>query len=128
MSSLILSEAVFVPLMLAALWGLAVLWVGPGQTNGVDGLEGGLLVALGSGGAAGVAILVRPSWALFVPVVLLFWLIATAQRSTRPGRGGARGVALRSGSHGGDEPLVGSQCADLRPVCADGALDGGQPL
>ena len=34
------------------------------------------LIALGSGGVAGLAILVRPSWALFVPVVLCIWVIA----------------------------------------------------
>ena len=33
MSTLVLSEAVFVPLMLASLWGLAVLWVEHGQSN-----------------------------------------------------------------------------------------------
>ena len=34
------------------------------------------MVALASGAAAGLAILVRPSWALFVPVVLVIWVIA----------------------------------------------------
>jgi 4-amino-4-deoxy-L-arabinose transferase-like glycosyltransferase len=74
MSNLILSEAVFVPLMLASLWGLAVLWFEPGQSNGLSRRKG-LLVALASGVAAGLAILVRPSWGLFVPVVLLIWLM-----------------------------------------------------
>ena len=32
MSAILLSEAVFVPLMLAALWGVAVLWVEPGRS------------------------------------------------------------------------------------------------
>jgi 4-amino-4-deoxy-L-arabinose transferase-like glycosyltransferase len=73
MSTLVLSEAVFVPLMLASLWGLAVLWVEPGQSNRLS-RDAGLLVALASGAAAGLAILVRPSWGLFVPVVLLIWL------------------------------------------------------
>jgi 4-amino-4-deoxy-L-arabinose transferase-like glycosyltransferase len=75
MSALVLSEAVFVPLMLASLWGLAVLWVEPGQSNGLS-FRQRLLVALSSGVAAGLAILVRPSWGLFVPVVLLIWLMA----------------------------------------------------
>ena len=75
MSALILSEAVFVPLMLAALWGLAVLWAHPRRSVGVTGSKG-VMVALGSGGAAGLAILVRPSWALFVPIILVLWVIA----------------------------------------------------
>jgi 4-amino-4-deoxy-L-arabinose transferase-like glycosyltransferase len=73
MSSLILSEAVFVPLMLAALWGLAILWVEPAGPNTKARLKA-FLVALASGGAAGLAILVRPSWALFVPAILFFWV------------------------------------------------------
>jgi 4-amino-4-deoxy-L-arabinose transferase-like glycosyltransferase len=75
MSSLILSEAVFVPLMLASLWGLAVLWSAPGASNGLSWRRGSL-VALASGAAAGLAILVRPSWGLFVPVILLIWFMA----------------------------------------------------
>ncbi len=78
MSALILSEAVFVPLMLAALWGLAVLWVEPGRAAAVTG-KNAALVALASGGAAGLAILVRPSWALFVPAILLIWVMANAR-------------------------------------------------
>lgn len=75
MSVILLSEAVFVPLMLAALWGLAVLWVEPGRTGRATGWRGAL-IALASGGAAGLAILVRPSWALYVPVALLLWVVA----------------------------------------------------
>jgi 4-amino-4-deoxy-L-arabinose transferase-like glycosyltransferase len=75
MSVLLLSEAVFVPLMLAALWGLAVLWVEPGRPGGATGWRG-VMIALASGSAAGLAILVRPSWALYVPVVLVIWVIA----------------------------------------------------
>ena len=75
MSVILLSEAVFVPLMLAALWGLAVLWVEPGRSGGATGWRG-VLIALASGSAAGLAILVRPSWALYVPVVLVLWVIA----------------------------------------------------
>jgi hypothetical protein len=78
MSALILSEAVFVPLMLAALWGLAVLWVEPGRRASVT-TRTATLIALGSGGAAGLAILVRPSWALFVPAILLLWVIANVR-------------------------------------------------
>jgi 4-amino-4-deoxy-L-arabinose transferase-like glycosyltransferase len=78
MTVLILSEAVFVPLMLAALWGLAVLWVDPRLPVEATNRRG-VLVALGSGGAAGLAILVRPSWALFVPVTLVLWVIAKSR-------------------------------------------------
>jgi hypothetical protein len=81
MSVLLLSEAVFVPLMLAALWGTAVLW----RCNG-------LLVAFGVGAASGAAILVRPSWALFVPLILGIWLIATC--SSRGKRLAALGQVL----------------------------------
>jgi hypothetical protein len=81
MSVLILSEAVFLPLMLAGLWGMAVVW----KTKSVDRRM--LMAALGAGAASGAAILVRPSWALFVPLMLAAWA-ATALRS--------RGVALRS--------------------------------
>jgi 4-amino-4-deoxy-L-arabinose transferase-like glycosyltransferase len=75
MSAILLSEAVFVPLMLAALWGQAVLWDDPGQSNKLSGWKA-VLVALGSGAAAGAAILVRPSWALFVPAMLIIRMIA----------------------------------------------------
>jgi hypothetical protein len=75
MSAIILSEAVFVPLMLAALWGLAVLWDEPGRFGGARRRRT-VMIALASGSAAGLAILVRPSWALYVPVVLVFWVIA----------------------------------------------------
>jgi len=82
MSSLLLSEAVFVPLMLASLWGVAVLWLEPGKSSTLS-RRNGVLVALASGIAAGLAILVRPSWGLFVPVVLLCWLmVAGNDRST----------------------------------------------
>ncbi|MFI5459551.1 MAG: ArnT family glycosyltransferase [Isosphaerales bacterium] len=74
MSSLILSEAVFEPLMLAALWGLAVLWDEPGRSTATAGWRKHL-IGLASGGAAGAAILVRPSWALFVPIVLAIWVV-----------------------------------------------------
>ena len=96
MSSLILSEAVFVPLMLASLWGLAVLWVEPGQSNGLSRRKG-LLVALASGAAAGLAILVRPSWGLFVPVVLFFWLMDKGHRPKRLARGIARCLVFALG-------------------------------
>jgi 4-amino-4-deoxy-L-arabinose transferase-like glycosyltransferase len=76
MSSLILSEAVFVPLMLTTLWGLAALWGEPGRPSGLASWKS-CLIALGSGSAAGAAILVRPSWGLFVPALLAVWVLST---------------------------------------------------
>jgi 4-amino-4-deoxy-L-arabinose transferase-like glycosyltransferase len=105
MSAILLSEAVFVPLLLAALWGLAVLWPSPsGAGEGGPALSTGraagspamgrkaALVALGSGAAAAMAVLVRPSWLLFAPGAVGVWF--TMQ--VRGGRGwdAARGAML----------------------------------
>ncbi len=94
MSVILLSEAVFEPLLLAALWGLAVLW--PRRRSSADGrpsfapggaagsaitVQKAAIVALGSGMAAGMAILVRPSWVLFVPGALSVWVIAQLRAS-----------------------------------------------
>ena len=78
MSELILSEAVFVPLMLLTLWGLAVLWrpvaeAGPKRTCSLSWHF--LVTALATGVACGAAILTRPSSALFLPAALLVWVI-----------------------------------------------------
>ena len=70
-SALVLSEAAFVPLMLLMLLGLATLWPRPGGPT----VRRPGLVGLASGVAAGVAVLVRPSWALFVPLVLAAWVL-----------------------------------------------------
>jgi len=96
MSSLILSEAVFEPLMLTALLAVALLWGWPDiraqyPSKSLAGASGwcapdrrGLnplsdwkapVIALAGGAAAGAAILVRPSWAFFVPVVLVIWVV-----------------------------------------------------
>ena len=76
MSSLILSEAVFEPFMLAALLAIGLLWIpdsNPTQLRAKPVRR--LMVALGGGAAAGAALLVRPSWALFLPVMLGAWLV-----------------------------------------------------
>lgn len=75
---LLLSEAVFLPLLLATLVGLATLWRGPASAR----------VALLTGLTAGAAVLVKPSFALFVPAVLTGWLACAPRAST------ARGAAL----------------------------------
>lgn len=91
MSALVLSEAAFEPLMLAAMLGVAVLWPISGGGGPIAGRRAGL-VALGSGAAAGAAVLVRPSWALFVPLMLAAWVVA----GLRIGRGreAMRGAVL----------------------------------
>lgn len=65
LGALVLSEGVFIPLMLAGLWGLASLWRGEDGDAGRSGW-----VAAATGLAHGAAILVRPSWALIVPGLL----------------------------------------------------------
>jgi 4-amino-4-deoxy-L-arabinose transferase-like glycosyltransferase len=82
-SALVLSEAVFLPLMLLGLLGLAVVWTSD---------EGrGWAWAMGAGLAWGAAVLVRPSWALFVPSALAA-LVVAAGRDRRPAA--ARAAAL----------------------------------
>jgi 4-amino-4-deoxy-L-arabinose transferase-like glycosyltransferase len=78
MSALVLSEATFLPLMLLGLWGLAVLWRPQPPKRPA-------LVAFGTGLAMGLAILSRPSWALFLPVILAAWFL-----------GAGRGMRLRA--------------------------------
>jgi hypothetical protein len=87
MSALLLSEAVFVPLMLLSLWGMAVVWNSV-ATVPAKGVRRQLLVALGVGAASGACILVRPSWMLFVPLMVGFWAWSLA-RAPRPGPGRA---------------------------------------
>jgi 4-amino-4-deoxy-L-arabinose transferase-like glycosyltransferase len=92
MSALIISEAVFVPLMLVALWGLAKIWNGTWA-----GAGRGTLLALSTGAAGGAAVLVRPSWALFLPVVLvtLCWVqMRSHQRIVVPTIGLAAAIVL----------------------------------
>jgi hypothetical protein len=94
MSSLVLSEAAFEPLMLAALLGVAVLWPARRNACGPRPIAGWVTttIALGSGAAAGAAVLVRPSWALFVPAMLVAWVV-TGLRGGQ-GRAALRGAAL----------------------------------
>ena len=75
-SALILSEAVFVPLMLASLWGLAALWPGVDEASPPRRARSKALL---TGVASGAAVLVRPSWALAVPALLLAWVVASGR-------------------------------------------------
>ena len=125
MSVLILSEAVFVPLMLAALWGLALLWVEPGRPDGM--------------GVRGHGRVSRPEWQR----AWRSWSgrhghfmcrSSSSSGSLHDCMSEARGSrpfgvrCRRGGSGGGDEPVVGSEHGDLWALCADGAVDGGEPL
>ncbi len=86
-SVILLSEAVFVPLMLLGLWGFAVIW------NGVDRRR--VWQAFGTGLAAGSAILVRPSWAIY-PVILVGFMVLLGRLNRRvilAGSGVCVGVA-----------------------------------
>lgn len=74
-SALILTEALFLPLMLFGLWALAVLW--PGDDAAPRRYQRAW--ALGAGLAWGAAVLVRPSWALFPPAALLVWVVASGR-------------------------------------------------
>ena len=78
-SELILSEALFMPLMLLTLLGLAAIWRpgGNGEESRTDRVEPRWvgLKAVGVGIAGGAATLTRPSWALFLPLILFGWVV-----------------------------------------------------
>jgi 4-amino-4-deoxy-L-arabinose transferase-like glycosyltransferase len=94
MSSLVLSEAAFEPLMLATLLGVAALWPRRRDAGGTGSVAGWrfLAIAMGSGAAAGAAVLVRPSWAPFVPGMLAAWIFAG--RLAGQGRDAVRGAVV----------------------------------
>lgn len=83
MSALLLSEAVFFPLMVGGLWGLSSLWRGqpPGAGRFVTASTV-LARGVATGAAFGAAVLVKPSWALYLPLSLTTWLIVRRSRST----------------------------------------------
>ena len=83
LGELILSEGVFLPLMLAGLWGLAALW----RRGDEPSTTHWPALAIGTGLVHGAAILIRPSWALMVPILLAAWVIGGR-------RGAIRGALL----------------------------------
>ena len=72
LSIVLLSEALFCPLMLAHL----MLWVRAWQTDN----RLGAAWAAASGGVGGLATLVRPSWLLFAPAGLFAWFVFGSRR------------------------------------------------
>lgn len=73
-SVVLLSEALFIPLMMLGLWGMAALWNEPVR-------RWGRWIAAGVGLAMGGAILVKPSWALFPPLALAAWVAARRRKA-----------------------------------------------
>ena len=65
-----------------------------GRAGGLSPIATGrfLLLSLGTGAAAGAAVLVRPSWALFVPAMLAAWVVAGLRIGQ--GRSAVRGAVL----------------------------------
>ena len=90
LGALVLSEGLLVPLMLAGLWGLSVLWTRAGEL----GPRRWAAVAVGTGLAQGAAILVRPSWALMVPALLAAWVVGVGRERRREALKRAAIVAL----------------------------------
>lgn len=71
-SALLLSEGMFIPLMMLMLVGLAKVW-------NTDGIETSAWFSVLVGIIGGLAILTRPSWLLFVPVPLFCWMISSSK-------------------------------------------------
>ncbi len=77
-SALLLTEAVFVPLLLVFLWAAAVLW-------DRQSARGAVAPGLAAGGAAAAAVLVRPSCLLFFPMVVAAWWASRLAARRAPG-------------------------------------------
>jgi 4-amino-4-deoxy-L-arabinose transferase-like glycosyltransferase len=84
LSSLLLSEAVFVPLLLLGLLGLATAWTPSGLSP---------RAAFLAGLAWGAAVLVKPSFALFPPLAAAAWIAGA-------GKGRRRGALLGAAAMG----------------------------
>lgn len=79
MSALLLSEALFTPLLLAFLWATAVIW-------NRETVRPVLVPAICAGALAGAAVLTRPSCLLFFPAAFAAWLMyrALTRQAMRP--------------------------------------------
>jgi 4-amino-4-deoxy-L-arabinose transferase-like glycosyltransferase len=96
-SELLLSEALFVPLMLATLWGLAVLCGAGDDLNRAREPTARQrdLIAIAVGAANGAAVLTKPSFGLFLPGALLCWVLVCAfSRHHRVLKESVRGMVL----------------------------------
>ena len=127
-SALILTEAVFIPLMLASLWGMSALWPS-GEVSGPNG-RSRWWCALGTGLASGAAILVRPSWAR-IPAgdaVGVDPRERSRSRSRTTVGGDPLGGRRDAGRPRRDDPVVDPQRPSLRPVRPHGDLVRRQPL
>lgn len=91
-SALLLSEALFLPLIMLAQWAFSVVW----EPSGTSSMRRSSALGWSSlaGAATGAAILVRPSWALYPPAVLVAWLWFTPRGSRRSTIGKALVVTL----------------------------------
>lgn len=93
-AAFLLSEALFVPLLVLTQWGLAELWPAPGEAPSYTS-SGSAWLALATGAGLGAAVLVRPSWGLYVPLALGVWVAAGGPEGGWRGRLPAlRGAAL----------------------------------
>ncbi len=87
MSILVLSEALFCPLMIGSL----LLWVMAWQT---EWQKYALIYATAAGAMSGLAVLTRPSWLLFVPLAVLVSIVVSRPRMRSLAIGGALLAAL----------------------------------
>ncbi len=91
MSALLLSEALFVPLVVSGLYGLAVLaFPSAGDRAGLRPVW-----CVAQGALHGAAILTRPSWALFPPIALLGFVLSRPRGQKR--RAGAQAALVLAG-------------------------------
>jgi len=72
-SAFLLSEALFLPFMLVAQWGLSELWR-PKTRKPPKGWSA-IGWAVLTGTASGAAVLTRPAWFFFVPAMLVPWVV-----------------------------------------------------
>ncbi len=87
MSIVLLSEAPFCPLVVAQLASWAASWQAGEASAGRSVNRRSMLWAVASGGLAGLATLMRPSWLLFIPFALLLGLVLCDQRRRLLGGG-----------------------------------------